>query len=68
MTDLTDRIDGLEIRIAEQDRVIEDLNGAVTAQWNMLEALRRDLARAVDRLGDAENRLPGDLDRPPPHY
>ena len=68
MTDLTDRIDGLEIRIAEQDRVIEDLNVTVTAQWDRLEALRRDLARVVDRLRDAETRLPAEPETPPPHY
>ena len=68
MPDLTDRIDGLESRIAEQDRVIEDLNATVTAQWDMLEALRRDLGRLVDRLGDAESRLPAEPEPPPPHY
>ena len=68
MPDLTDRIDGLERRIAEQDRVIEDLNATVTAQWDILEALRRDLGRLVDRLGDAESRLPAEPERPPPHY
>ncbi len=68
MTDLTDRIDGLEIRIAEQDRVIEDLNATVTAQWDMLQALRSDLGRFVDRLGDAESRLPAEPEPPPPHY
>ncbi len=68
MTDLTDRIDGLEIRIAEQDRVLEDLNTTVTTQWSLLEALRRDLVRITERLGDAESRLPGEPDRLPPHY
>ncbi len=68
MPDLTDRVDGLESRIAEQDRVIEDLNATVTAQWDMLEALRRDVGRLVDRLGDAEGRLPAEPERPPPHY
>ncbi len=68
MNNLTDRIAELESRIAEQDRVIEDLNTTVTAQWSLLETLRRDLARIADRLGDAESRLPGEPERPPPHY
>ena len=68
MIDITDRIFELEIRIAEQDRVIEDLNVAVTTQWDMLEALRRELAQVADRLGDAENRIPGEPELPPPHY
>ena len=68
MIDATDRLDRLEIRIVEQDRIIEDLNATVTAQWSLLEALRRDLARIGERLGDAESRLPGEPERPPPHY
>ena len=68
MNNLSARIDGLESRIAEQDRVIEDLNAIVTAQRGLLEALRRDLARIADRLGDAETRFPAEPERPPPHY
>ncbi len=63
-----DRIDGLEMRLAEQDRTIEDLNAAVTAQWTALDALKRQMGQFVERLAEAESRLPGEADKPPPHY
>lgn len=64
----TSRIDALEMRLAEQERVVDDLNAAVTAQWDALDGLTRRLARALDRLADAESRLPHDPEKPPPHY
>ncbi len=68
MTDDSARIDGLEMRLAEQDRVIEDLNATVTAQWVALDALRRQMGLVADRLAEAESRLPGEPEKPPPHY
>ena len=64
----TDRIDRLEMRVAEQERVIEDLDATVTAQWTAIDQLRRQLGQFVDRLADAERRLPAEPDAPPPHY
>lgn len=63
-----ERLDGLEMRFAEQERVIEDLDAAVTAQWTAIEALRRQVDRLLDRIADAERRLPAEPDAPPPHY
>ncbi len=63
-----DRLDRLEMRFAEQERVVEDLDATVTAQWTTIEALRRRIDRLLDRLSDAERRLPGEPDAPPPHY
>lgn len=68
MTTDAERIDGLEMRLAEQDRVIEDLDAAVTAQWSAIETLRRQLGLVVDRLTEAERRLPDAPEAPPPHY
>ena len=68
MSDDADRIDRLEMRLAEQDRVIEDLDATVTAQWAAIEGLRRQVSQFVDRLADAERRLPGEPEAPPPHY
>ena len=69
MTD-TSRLDELEIRVAHQDQVIEDLNAAITAQWKTIETLERHLAALRDRVAEAE--LPaGDtppVERPPPHW
>ena len=63
-----DRIDRLEMRLAEQERVIEDLDAAVTAQWSAIEAMRRQVGQLLDRLAEAARRLPGAPERPPPHY
>ena len=63
-----DRLDGLEMRFAEQERVIEDLDATVTSQWTAIDALRRQVDRLLDRLADAERRLPAEPDAPPPHY
>lgn len=63
------RIDALEMRVAYQDETIETLNQALTAQWEQIDTLKREIARLTDRLAAAENNLaamPGN--EPPPHY
>ena len=64
------RIDGLEIRIAHQDRTIEDLNSTVTGHWKKIEELTGRLARLTEQLREVESSA-GAADRlepPPPHY
>ena len=68
MTPDRSRIDALEMRLAEQERTIDDLNATVTAQWSALDTLRRQVERALHRLAEAESRLPQDAEKPPPHY
>ncbi len=68
MTDELSRVDRLEMRLAEQERALDDLDATVTAQWAAIDGLKRDLGRLVDRLMDAERRLPPEPDAPPPHY
>ena len=48
------RIDALEMRAAHQDRVIEDLNQTITAQWQQIDRLTRELVRLGDRVREAE--------------
>lgn len=64
------RIEALEVRIAHQDRIIEDLNNAVTDQWKQIDALTKQVARMADRLQRVEDSaLPSDTpEPPPPHY
>ena len=63
------RIEALETRIAYQDRVIEELNTAITAQWKQIESLTRQVERMVDRLQQVEgNAAPNSAEPPPPHY
>jgi uncharacterized coiled-coil protein SlyX len=65
---LSDRIDALETRLTFQDETIETLNKAITAQWKQIDALTRQLAHLNERLQEAETRVPGAANEPPPHY
>ena len=52
MTD-TSRLDALEMRIAHQEQVIDELNATVTAQWKEIDRLKRDITMLTDRLANA---------------
>ncbi|MCS6758910.1 MAG: SlyX family protein, partial [Candidatus Devosia euplotis] len=43
MTDIADRLEALEIRIAHQDQTIDELNATITAQWRQIDLLTRKL-------------------------
>jgi SlyX protein len=64
------RLEALEVRIAYQDRTIEELNTAVTAQWRQIEALTKRVERMADRLRSVEENVPpsGEPEPLPPHY
>ena len=64
------RFEALEMRIAHQERAIEDLNTTVTEQWKPIEALNKQIARFGDRLQRVEDTAPPSAadEPPPPHY
>ena len=64
------RIVTLEVRVAHQDRVIEDLNALVTEQWKQIDALAKQVERMTDRLQRVEENAPSSdaPEPPPPHY
>jgi SlyX protein len=68
--ELSARIEALEVRVAYQDRTIEDLNSAVTAQWQQIDDLAKQVARMAERLRHVEENAPssGGPEPPPPHY
>jgi len=67
--EITARIEALEVRIAHQDRTIEDLNALVTDQWRRIESLTKQMERMAERLQRVEDTSPPDApDPPPPHY
>lgn len=69
MSELGERIDALEARIAYQDDTIETLNAAITEQWKQIDALTRQVAVLTERLQDAvANAAPGPGNERPPHY
>jgi len=49
-------------------KAIETLNKTITAQWQKIDALTRQVAALSERLQDAEAHAPGATDEPPPHY
>lgn len=65
---LGERIDILETRLTFQDETIETLNKTITAQWQQIDALARQVAALNERLQEAESNVPGAADEPPPHY
>jgi SlyX protein len=65
---LSDRIDVLETRLTFQDETIETLNKTITAQWQKIDALTRQLVNLNERLQEAETRAPGAANEQPPHY
>ena len=62
------RLDALEIRVAYQEQVIEDLNQAIIDQWKQIDGLKRQLAEVLDRVQDVEDGSTAAPERPPPHY
>ncbi len=64
------RIEALEVRIAYQDQVIEDLNQTVIAQWKQIDGLRRQFGDLVNRVQEVEDNAGGPAapEPPPPHY
>lgn len=67
-SDPSERIADLEARIAEQDRVIADLNEMVVSQWKKLDFLERRLGELRDEFdASAAGRADGP-EKPPPHY
>jgi SlyX protein len=70
MSELTGRLEALEIRLAYQDQTIEDLNATITAQWQELERMKRLIQRLEDQVREAEARAGGPNlpEPPPPHY
>ena len=58
----------LELRIAEQDKVIADLNDMVVAQWRKIDSLERRLGELRDEFDAAALSRPDGREPPPPHY
>ena len=70
MTERETRLDALEMRVAHQERTIDELNAALTAQWAEIDGLLRQMALLGERVREAEARsAAGSPDEPPPpHY
>lgn len=58
----------LERRIAEQERVIADLNEMVVAQWRKIDSLERRLGELRDQFDEASRLRSTGPEPKPPHY
>ena len=65
---ILDRIEALEIIVAEQQQVIDDLNEVITRQWDGQEKLKRELATMSDQLHDLEENQSASANQKAPHY
>jgi SlyX protein len=65
---LSDRIDALEARLMYQDVTIETLNQTITAQWQTIDTLTRQVGQLNERLREAEAGSFRPSNEPPPHY
>lgn len=61
------RLDDLETRIAHQDRMLAEMNEVITAQWDKIDVLERQIARLRDELQNMTPAREGP-EPPPPHY
>jgi len=68
ITELSERIDALEARLTFQDDTIETLNQTITAQWQTIDALTRQVSQLNERLREAEAGAFRPSNEPPPHY
>ena len=64
-----DRLTALEMRIAEQDRTVEELSGEVAEQWKTIERLQKKLDALSERfLALEEQTAPEVPVTRPPHW
>lgn len=62
------RIAELEYRIAEQEKVIADLNDMVVTQWRKIDALERRVTELREEFDEAGRMRSDGQEKPPPHY
>lgn len=69
MTMPADRLTMLEIRIAEQERTIEELSEQIAEQWKVIERQQKKLDALTNRfLVLEEQTAPGHEATKPPHW
>jgi SlyX protein len=67
MSDDTDqRLTTLEMAVTHQEQTIHELSEVITRQWEVIDALKRDLSRLEATKADIDPEE--EADRRPPHY
>lgn len=64
------RVEQLEERCAHQEQALDEMSNALTDQWKLIEALKRDVQRLTEELKSVEDNVMkgGEREPPPPHY
>ena len=67
---MEEKITDLEIRLTHQEAAIEEMNGVLLKQHQLIESLRAELATLQRQLIDMGTSNVGDVSQepPPPHY
>jgi SlyX protein len=69
MTNTADRLTHLEIRSAEQEKIVEELSGQIAEQWKVIERLQKKVDALTERfLALEEQTAPGHEVTRPPHW
>jgi SlyX protein len=69
MNPAPDRLTMLEIRIAEQERTIEELSGQIAEQWKVIERMQHKLDTLTERFLALEEQSAPDIPiTKPPHW
>lgn len=67
--DPDDRFARLELRLMEQEATTDDLNRAVTEQWQQIDRLTRVVSMLREQVEEAAARAASRApEPPPPHY
>ncbi|UXN74952.1 SlyX family protein [Devosia sp. A8/3-2] len=68
MSDVAERLEAPETRIAFRDQTIEELNATITAQWRVIDGLTRKLDQMEQQVRSGVHIADPSSEPPPPHY
>jgi len=69
MNPASERLTTLEIRIAEQDKTIDELSEQIAEQWKVIERMQRKLDTLTERFLALEEQSAPDIPiTKPPHW
>ena len=66
--EINERLNALEIIVAEQQQTIDELSEMITKQWSAHELLKHELARMTGQIQDLEENQSAPVIQKAPHY
>lgn len=66
--EINERINALEIIVAEQQQTIDDLSEMISKQWSAHELLKRELSTMTDQMQELEENQSAPVTQKAPHY